>query len=143
MASSSIPTFKANLKTQLSARGGLSGTLISYGPPTSGADQYVWLGDAQGRQEQMSFGTTGQARMESYELQVVICVERQGTGMQNADEQCFTLFAELEAQLRTDPTVNGAVNRAQVGGFKLSEIPVDGMVRISQLEVQVECQAVI
>lgn len=141
MATSSIPTLKANLVTQLSARGGLSGVQVSYGPPAPVQDEYIWLGDTDGAQEYATYASPNQ-RHEAYQLQVVICKEMQGTGMQAADERCFALFAEVEAQLRTDPTVNSAVSEAHVGAYKLSEIlSPDGMNRIAQLEVQVNCQA--
>lgn len=143
MATSTVPALKANLQTQLQARGGLAGVNVTYGPPLpSPGDEYIWIGDTDGAQVFATYGSTTGLRHEEYQLQVVICVERQGTDMKGADTRCFALLAELEAQLRADNTVNGAVTLAQVGGFKLSEIVTD-MSRTAQLEVQVSCEAYI
>src|SRR6266498_2732111 len=140
MATSSVPTLKANLITQLGARGGLAGVQISYGPPLPDPQrEFIWVGDVDGTQEWVD--VAGTLRHEVYQLTVVVMVSREGQGMQAADERCFALHAELEEQLRTDKTVSGAVTDARIGDFKLTEfVSADGMSRSSELNVKVDCE---
>lgn len=142
MATSTVPTLKANLKTQLAARAGLTGVQIAYGPPSVGMQkEYVWLGDVEGDQAFASMGTTNH---EEYDLQVVVDVIREGTDEASADARCFAIQAELENQIRSDNTVNGAVSVAQIGRFKLTEnVTADGMTRTARLVTLIHCQAYI
>lgn len=142
--SSSVPAAKANLVTQLTARPGLSGAnrvQISNGPPIPMEREFIWVGTAEGSQEIATFGTTAGLRHEEYGLQVVISVLREGTDIVAADTRCFALAAEVETQIRTDPTINGAVTFAEFGDFKLGEfVTADEMGRGSELTVTVNCQ---
>ncbi len=142
MATSTVPTLKANLATQLAARGGLTGVQISYGPPLPAPQrEYIWLGDVEGTQAFSTFAAPNRRR-EEYRLQVIVGVLREGTNSQATDERCFTLFGELETQLRSDPTVNTAVTVAEPTEARLTEfVSPDGMNRTAQLIVQVNCQA--
>ena len=144
MATSTVPTLKSNLKTQLAARGGLSGVQIAYGPPSVGMErEYIWLGDVEGDQLFAAMAAPNQ-RQEEYDLEVIVDVIREGTDEQSADERCFAIQAEIENQLRSDLTVNGAVTVAQIGRFKLTEnVTADGMTRTARLVTLVHCQAYI
>lgn len=140
MATSSIPTLKANLVTQLQARAALKRVQISYGPPLPNPErEFIWIGAAEGTQEWATF--SGTSRHEAYRLTVVIMVSREGRGMQKADERCFALYAELENQLRGDVTVNGAVTDSKIGDFTLREfVGTDGTSRSSELSVKLDCE---
>ncbi len=138
MATSSVPTVKANLVTQLQARGGLANVQVTNGPPLPNPSrEFIWVGTAEGTQAQAAMGGL---RREEYGLEVVISVEREGTDIAAADARCFALVAELENQLRTDPTVNAAVEHAEMAGFRLGEfVGADGMRRVSELTATVDC----
>lgn len=142
MATSTIPTLKANLKTLLAARGGLSTVQINYGPPAIGMErEYIWLADVEGEQQ---FAAMGTLNYEEYDLEVIADVIREGTDEQSATARCFAIQAELENQLRSDNTVGGAVSAAQIGHFKLTEnVTADGMTRTARLVTLVHCQAYI
>lgn len=136
---STVPTAKANLVSQLAARPGLSGIQVVNGSPfPSPQRKLIWIGAADGEQE---WGAMGGLRHEVYGLVVNIIVVREGTDIVAADTDCFAILAELEAQLRTDPTINGAVTTAKVGEFHLVEqVTAEGEARISSLAVTVDCQ---
>jgi hypothetical protein len=140
MATSTIPTLKANLVTQLQARAGLTGIQVTNGPPLpSPSREYIWVGDVDGVEEMATAGIN--TRHEDYNTKVVIHVEKDGTDTAATDARCFVLSAELENQLRTDPTVSGAVSLAQLTAYRLTEfVQPDGMARIAELVVTVNCQ---
>ena len=144
MATSTIPTLKANLVTQLQARGGLAGVQVSYGPPLPNPQrEYIWVGDVEGAQSFAAFAAanTLYQRREEYNVQVIIGVLHEGTDTKATDDRCFALLAELEQQVRTDPTVSGAINVAQLTTFRLTEfVSPDGMNRTAQLIVDINCQ---
>jgi hypothetical protein len=137
MATSTIPTLKANLVTRLQARAGLNGVQVSYGPPLPAPSrELIWCGVAKGQQDWQAMAVKG----EQYDLELVISVRREGENMQAADERCFTIYAEVENEVRADKTVNGAVRQASITGFELGEFVTDSM-REATLTVQLECQA--
>ncbi len=142
MATSTIPTLKANLVVQLAARPGLSGVQVSYGPPLPNPQrEYIWVGDVECDQEFATMAAPNQ-RHETYRTEVVIGVLLEGTDTKAADDRCFALLAEMETQLRGDKSVNGAVETAMLESFRLTEfVSPDGMNRTAQLITQVNCQA--
>jgi|SRR5215471_10518954 len=142
MATSTIPTLKANLRTQLVARGGLSGVQVSYGAPLPATQrEFIWLGDVNGEQEYGTYQAPNQ-RHEMYVLELILSVLKEGVDAKAADDRCFALFAEVETQLRSDPTVNGAVTESHLGLFRLTEFTApDGMNRSAQLVAELNCQA--
>jgi len=143
MATSSIPTVKANLVTQLRSRPALARVQVSYGAPLPNPErEFIWVGEVEGTQDWATFATAGGvSRHEAYRLTVVIWVSREGRGMQKADERCFALYAELENQLRGDVTVNGAVTDCKIGDFLLREfVGPDGTSRSSELSVKLDCE---
>jgi len=141
VATSSVPTVKANLVTQLQARGGLTGVQVTNGPPLPATQrEYIWVGDTEGIQELAAFNTPNQ-RHENYNVKVVVNVTREGEDAAAADARCFALCAELENQLRSDPTVSGAINLAMVTTFRLTEfVAPDNSNRTAQLVVDINCQ---
>jgi hypothetical protein len=143
MATSTIPALKSALKTQLAARANLAGVQISYGFPGPMPEvEYIWLADVKGKQEPATIGT--RARDETYTLTVIVksqVSDISNTGQQTATERAFALMAELEAQLRTDPAVNGTVLTAQIEGpIELVELAGDES-RGALLTVSVYCRA--
>ena len=142
MPTSTVPALKANLVTQLQARPGLTGVQVTNGPPLPNPErEFIWVGNVNGQQEFGFFGAP-QQRQEEFGVDVVISVLREGRDTAAADTRCFALFAELENQLRTDPTVNNAVTEAHVGEFRLGEfVAPDGMNRVSELAVTVDCRS--
>lgn len=139
MATSSVPTAKANLAAQLAARAGLNGVQVTNGPPLPNPSrEFIWVGAAEGSQE---IATMSGTRAEQYGINVIISVLREGTDIVAADTRCFALAAEVEQQLRSDPTINNAVTYSQFGEFRLGEyVAPDGMNRVSELTVTVACE---
>jgi len=110
--------------TALAARAGLSGVTVSYGAPAQGPREFIALSDISGSQE---FATLGHLRKdETYTLSVYCSVLREGNMQQACTERCFELAAELEDELRTNPTVTGTVRVAQLSTpFSLEEFASD------------------
>jgi hypothetical protein len=142
MATSTIPALKANLRTQLAARGGLTGVQISYGAPLPATQrEFIWLGDVNGEQEYGTYAAPN-ARHEQYTLELILSVLKEGVDAKAADDRCFVLFGEVETQVRGDPTISGAVAESHLGLFRLTEWTApDGMNRSAQLIAELNCQA--
>jgi hypothetical protein len=119
VATSTIPAFKTALLARLVARQGLAGVQVTYGWPSGAVKrESIMLGGVDGTQEFRTIGAT--QRMENYTLDVFITVIREGQArQQNADERALALMAQLEAELRADPTVNNTVLTAELGRFEL------------------------
>lgn len=112
---------RAALVALLSARGGLSGVQIGYGmPPGALQREHILLGLVDASQEYRALGTA--RKFEDYTATVHIGVMREGTDQQAADERALALLAEVEATLRTDPTVSGTVLTAEVGNYRLEPL---------------------
>jgi len=108
--SSAIPTLRTNLQTQLEARAGLTEVTITRHRP-AGDDidglEHIWFGAASGA---VSPGSVG-SREDVVDLEIRIRVSRPGgdeDASDAAEDRALALYAELEAQLVTDPTVDGA-----------------------------------
>ncbi len=138
---------KDALLEKLQAREGLAGVQVSYGFPKTPQKEIVMLGDIHGRQTPGALGRL--SREERYRLEVTVKVEKQGTSQQPVTQRAYALADELEAQLRSDPTVGGVVRVAQIGGeqddpgrFQLEEFATaDGQGRMAVLTIDVACQA--
>lgn len=108
--SSALNSIRTNLQTQLQARGNLSGVAVSRhrpAPDDIDGSEHIWFSDARGRTQPGSVGS----REDEIALEIHIRVTRPGGDETEADaveDRALALFAELEAQLVTDPTVNGA-----------------------------------
>lgn len=121
MATSTIPTLKAALLEQLSARPGLHGVNVTWGISTSSpGSEWIWLGDTDGEQRAAALGA--QRREETYDLSVVVSVVRQGRDVQEASLRAFEIVAEIENELRADASVGNVVRTAEIDGpFRLEE----------------------
>lgn len=139
MATSTVPTLKANLMTRLLARTGLTGVQVSYGIPLPDPQpEFIWLGDVDGDQYFAALGH--RAREEDYTLTVTVDVLRRDSDQQSATERAYAIAAEIENELRDDPTVNGAVRTAEIKGrMRLSERH-DDQAREAMLELSIYCQ---
>lgn len=124
MATSTIPAFKDALVTRLSARTGLDGVQVTYGLPAGAVKrEHIIIGGANGSQEYRTIGHLH--RMEEYVVQVYVNVIREGVQQQACDERCFALLAEIEDELRTDPTCNNTVLTAEVASLNLESLATD------------------
>ncbi|MEZ5101169.1 MAG: hypothetical protein R3C15_15485 [Thermoleophilia bacterium] len=142
MATSTVPTLKANLQARLQARVGLAGVQVSYGAPFPMPEpEWIWLADVEGEQEPAALGR--QRRSETFRLEVLVRVVRSTLDDQEAaTERAYALAAELENELRSDPTVGVAADFiAQIGGpFRLAE-DANAEQRVASLVVTVTCRA--
>lgn len=137
MSTSSVPTFKAQLKTNLLARTGLANVQVTHGPPAPVPEaEFIWLGDVRGSQD----WAAGQAlKSEIYELTVWIRVlaSTAPDDFKTAGDRVFALLAELENELRGDKTVTGTVTSAQVTDFDFQE-DATGEQTLAVIEVTVQ-----
>ena len=134
MATSTVPVFKNQLKTNLLARAGLSGVQVTHGPPLPLPEtDFIWLGDVKGAQDWLAMLKTKQ---EHYDLTVWIRALRSTTpdDFKTAGDRVFALMAELENELRGDPTVTGTVLIAAVTGFTFRE---DAAAELNQANLEV------
>jgi hypothetical protein len=140
---SSIPTLKANLRTQLLARGGLAGVQVSYGPPIPNPQrEIISLHDVTGETHPQAMAKSIYPRDELYTLDVIVFVLHEGTDQRATTERAFAIANEVYDQLQTDPTVNGAVWFAQIEGpIELRErASEDGMNRSAEYTIPVYCR---
>ena len=138
-ATTTIPALRAALKTALEARSGLAGVQVSHGVPRAIARESIMLGDVDFTQQAVSARGTGQhSRRENYTLALHIWVDSQGNDQKATSDRAFALMAEIESQLRTDPSVSGTVHVAQIEGGKLEEQASDNA-RAALLTVNVAC----
>lgn len=139
MATSTIPAFKNALVTRLAARTGLDGVQVTYGWPVGAVKrEHIMVGGADGTQEYRTIGA--QHRFEEYVVQVYVNVIREGVQQQTCDERCLALLAEIENELRSDPTVGNTVMTAEVGSFNLESLAND-QTREARLRVGIQVKA--
>lgn len=140
---SAIPLVKANLRTQLQARGGLAGVQISYGPPLPNPQRdIISLEDVHGLTRPQAMAKSIYPRDELFTLNTVCFVLREGVNQQAVTERAFALANEVYDQLQADPTINGAVWFAQVEGAValLERCGEDGMNRSAEYTIPVYCR---
>lgn len=123
----------------LQARAGLSGVQIGYGMP-SGALQreHILFGAVDATQEYRALGTT--RKFEDYTVSVFISVTREGTQQQAADERALALLAEVEACLRTNPTVSNTVLTAEVSRYRMEPLASE-TTREARITLEVQTRA--
>jgi hypothetical protein len=140
MAASTIPALKAALVTSLSARAGLSGVQVVYGAPLPNPGrEFVSIGGTRGQQSTAALGRY--AREEEYHLTVHVSALREGQDQQSCTERAFALAAEVEAQVRADPSVGGVVRTAVIDGpFTLEEGATDAH-RTALVTLSILCTA--
>lgn len=123
----------------LQARAGLSGVQIGYGmPPGALQREHILLGPVDATQEYRALGTT--RKFEDYTVAVFISVTREGVQQQQADERALVLLAEVEAALRTDPTVSNTVLTAQVSRYRLEPLASEST-REARITLEIETRA--
>lgn len=123
----------------LQARAGLSGVQIGYGmPPGALQREHILLGPVDATQEYRALGTT--RKFEDYTVSVFISVTREGVQQQQADERALALLAEVEAALRTDPTVSNTVLTAQVSRYRLEPLASEST-REARITLEIETRA--
>ena len=119
MATSSIPAFRAALRTRLAARAGLAGVQITDGAPANPAREMIALASTSAQQEYRGIGgPIGASKQETFDLEVIVSVLREGRDTTGADTRAFALLAEIEAAVRTDPTVNSTVDVAEISAYQ-------------------------
>lgn len=130
------------LHDALSARTGLSGVRVNYGPalPDPGRESINILG-LNGDQNWAGLGQL--AKEEVYTVEVLIFVIREGQQTQPAVERAYQLLAEIENELRetsTAPTMDNTVRVAAVSTVNL-EVGASDNTRSALLTIGVRVQA--
>lgn len=130
------------LHDALSARAGLSGVRVNYGPalPDPGRESLNILG-LDGEQNWAGLGQL--SKEEVYTVQVLVLVIREGQQTQPAVERAYELLAQLEDQLRetsTAPTMANTVRVAAVNTVNL-EVGASDTTRSALLTIGVRVQA--
>ncbi len=123
MATSTVPALLTALAGRLRNRAGLAGVAVATAPDAAGtpAEVIEFLDTAQD-QEFAALG--GRRREERYEVRGAIFVARLGAGEATATEareRAYALLAEIENELRADPTVGGAIQTAEVARVNLQQ----------------------
>lgn len=142
MATSTAPAFMNALHDGLSARAGLAGVRVNYGPalPDPGRESVNILG-LSGDQTWASLGRL--AKDEVYTVEVLMLVIREGQQTQPAVERVYELLEELENELRENavsPTVDGTVRVASVSAVQL-EVGASDTTRSALLTIGVRVEA--
>ena len=115
MATSTVPAFMAALLTALEGRAGLDGVQKSWGVPRGDFQkEMVLLLDVDGSQTSAARGQ--HRREEEYDLRVFISVKRTRGEAQLATERAYALAAEIEAEVRANPTMTSTVRNARIEG---------------------------
>lgn len=126
MATSSIPAAIAGLIATLKASPTLAGVDVFDGPPMAGENpDYMCVGHdptdpltaAEGSQTPASLGN--RSREESYEIACSLVAWSGGDSIAERRIRAMALFAGVEAAVRADITLGGAVRTAQVGSYSL------------------------
>tara|TARA_B100000927_G_scaffold285989_1_gene276826 strand:+ start:11921 stop:12364 length:444 start_codon:yes stop_codon:yes gene_type:complete len=141
---SKIKVLRDNLKTQLSARSGLSGVDIFKFPPADGAPktEFIFFGDASSN---MDFETFGKTYEEDLELSVFVYCLKPGAGdtvAGSAQDRALTLAQEVIDELADDSTVNNAVLVSKVRNLNL-ENGLSDEGRFCQIEMQIDATAIL
>ena len=136
-----VQTVRDNLKTQLSARAGLSGVSVFKYAPVDQAPkkEMIYLGDASSNIDFLSMGSVYE---EQIDLKVFIYVLRAGAGDSVAgttESRAIALANEIVDQLNDDSTINGAVIVASINSINVENTLTDeGRVCVVQLNLDAE-----
>jgi len=136
-----VQTVRDNLKTQLSARAGLSGVSVFKYAPVDQAPktEMIYLGDAS---SSIDFLAMGSVYEEDLDLKVFIYVMRAGAGDSVAgtvEARAIALANEVIDQLNDDSTINGAVIVSRIRNLNLENTVTDeGRISIIQLDLEAE-----
>lgn len=150
MATSRGKVIKANLLARCQVL--FPSAAVHYGlPPTDQADDIVCIGEAgtadplRGEQAVAAMGTN-RSRNETVYVSVLISSWRGTTSQQLVTELVFDAMALIENDLRTDPTIAGAVPNgpgADVVGWQLTETEFEALPkgRYAELDVTIRCRS--
>lgn len=116
MADSTVFAFEQALLANLQARPGLSGVIVTDGPPTVGelvTGEWIMLGNARGGQTWKTFPVSAPtSRDETYTIDMLINVVQAVNAAQTAlTKRAFVLLKEVEDELRGNPS-QGVANVA-------------------------------
>jgi len=140
---------KANLYARCQAL--YPSAAVHYGlPPTDQADDIVCIGEAGTADQLRGDQATGpmspnRSRNETVYVSVLISSWRGTTSQQLVTELVFDAMALLENDLRTDPTIAGAIPigpGADVVGWQLTETEWEALPkgRYAELDVTIRCR---
>lgn len=140
MTATSAPAAKAGLLTLLRARAALTGVQVEWAHPGQLIEpESVFLLGVQSDEVPATLGQ--QRRDETYTLEVAVTVHRPGDDPQACEERAWALAAEVEAAVRGDRTLNGAVSEwAMVQGMTQQPF-IEGEGRVCEIVVRVECRS--
>lgn len=143
MAGTTMAAVKANLKTALLARAGLSGVKVTYGHPGGNATgrEIIWLGstNTEGTQTVPSMRAGTKRRHEDYTLNVYI--EVLGHSPEKCEQRACSISAEIEDYIASDTSVNSTpgVAWAIVTGMEMDTAEtVDGSRTVIRIQVSVK-----
>ena len=137
-----VQTVRDNLKTQLSARAGLSGVSVFKYAPVDQAPkkEMIYIGDASSNIDFLSMGSVYE---EQIDLKVFIYVLRAGAGDSVAgsvESRAIVLANEVIDQLSDDSTINGSVIVSRMRTMQIENTLSDEG-RICLIEMDVEAEA--
>jgi hypothetical protein len=105
VATSTIPAVVTALKTLLAARTNLANVQVWDGVPTDPEAEFIWIADIEGTQAMATAKAGGPTRNEEYDVTIVCRVQWPLEDPTGARARAFALMAEVEAQLRSDPSL--------------------------------------
>lgn len=141
---SSVSAAKAAILAGLQARSGLYGVALSWGGPTETEDmapEGIFFGVTEREQEWQGIGRATRPRRESYTLEVVAYVIRDGDVERETEERVWALVDEIEALVAEDPSLAGALNEfATPGDVRVESRPSGPSAWQSRATVAIECR---
>lgn len=139
----------ATLQTLLEARPGLAGVQITDGYPWQPAGDYVAIVDADPHEQRTAgLRTAPHPREEEFTLHVHISALRKGDDDHVlVTARAYALAAELENELRNDPTIGGSLGGSNSGWAVVVGLPVhkygpntEGL-REAVIDARIQCRA--
>lgn len=146
MATSVVPTVLTTLKTRLQARAGLTGVQITEGYPRQPAGEYMAILHAEPHEQKAAgMSATPHPREEHFTITAEISVVRKGdTDHAEVTDRAYALAAEIENDLRDDPTIGSSLGNgwAVVEGLPLTTAgPTGEGLREAVIRPRIACRA--
>jgi len=143
MTTSTMAALKANLKTELIARAGLSGVQVTYGDIGDGQRwESIRLGEIEtGAQNPASLRSGKQRRRESYILHVLVEVIGKPTPEAN-EARAIVLAGEVEDLVASDPKVSSTPNLlfCYVEGMEMDTSEIAGEGPRTLVDITLQCE---
>lgn len=142
MATSVVPAFLDAFRARLLARPGLAGVQVATGPlaeDTALESIQLFRVDI----DQVWAAQGGRSREETGTLTGAIWIVKPGADeptIKTARDRAYALLAEIESDLRADPSVNGTVRVAQLASADLTQ-GVNESGRVAQVTFTVNLTA--